>query len=460
MASKRGPYSQKKEWVDEKKARGRLKIDETDVWKNGGKECWLPENRTDPSKTSAAANTRIHVACLECGTRMRRTPNTWTKGGVLCPECRKKQIEFEKEEAHKRALERQARKHSLWNDYPWQVIRQWDWGRNEKGPWDIRPDSPEGIHLVCPDCGERYEWTARKWRASIEGKWKGELSCPRCHPNAIRRAGFQIQPSLVDTDFWKEHSHLYVADGTNPDPRTLGILSAQRIAVICPFCGNTKTVPVRSWLKYSYIACSCRQGLFESPEDATVAKAMPSIAAEWDYEKNGDTTPDDVTYGSPAMRWWRCKNPKCGCSYQESPKNRYHGCGCPSCSKQHSRAAQYAGEALKELGFDVEGEWTHPTCRRVNVLRFDWGAFKKGEGENRWPLFLLEYQGAQHVRNVPGWGGKEAFAYRTENDAIKRAWCEENGVPLLEIPHSVTTYEEVKSFIHEFVAETLLTAAL
>lgn len=52
----------------------------------------------------------------------------------------------------------------------------------------------------------------------------------------------------------------------------------------------------------------------------TLAEAFPELAAQWDYELNGDITPDNVSYGSHKNVWWKC--PICGHSYQKKIANR------------------------------------------------------------------------------------------------------------------------------------------
>ena len=47
----------------------------------------------------------------------------------------------------------------------------------------------------------------------------------------------------------------------------------------------------------------------------TLAERFPELAMEWDYEKNGVLTPENVSYGSNKKVWWIC--PKCGQSYQK-----------------------------------------------------------------------------------------------------------------------------------------------
>lgn len=37
----------------------------------------------------------------------------------------------------------------------------------------------------------------------------------------------------------------------------------------------------------------------------SLAEARPDLAKEWNYEKNGDLRPEDVSYGSNKKVWWK-----------------------------------------------------------------------------------------------------------------------------------------------------------
>lgn len=52
----------------------------------------------------------------------------------------------------------------------------------------------------------------------------------------------------------------------------------------------------------------------------SLSEAFPELAAQWDYELNGDLTPESVSYGSNLKVWWKC--PVCGYSYQKKISNR------------------------------------------------------------------------------------------------------------------------------------------
>lgn len=62
----------------------------------------------------------------------------------------------------------------------------------------------------------------------------------------------------------------------------------------------------------------------------------PKLALEWDYEKNGDISPKDITKGSNRIVWWKCEN---GHSWQEMVNRRVlRNTKCPYCKKSNSYA--------------------------------------------------------------------------------------------------------------------------
>ncbi len=62
--------------------------------------------------------------------------------------------------------------------------------------------------------------------------------------------------------------------------------------------------------------------------DNCLATLYPSVAKDWDYEKNGKITPQQVTCGSTKKAWWRCEK---GHSWEATIASRTKGSGCPIC---------------------------------------------------------------------------------------------------------------------------------
>ena len=57
----------------------------------------------------------------------------------------------------------------------------------------------------------------------------------------------------------------------------------------------------------------------------------PQLAQEWNYEKNGSLTPENVTAYSSKKVWWRCAK---GHEWETTVAHRNKGRGCPYCAGQ------------------------------------------------------------------------------------------------------------------------------
>jgi hypothetical protein len=62
-----------------------------------------------------------------------------------------------------------------------------------------------------------------------------------------------------------------------------------------------------------------------------LATTNPELAEEWHPTKNGDKTPSQVKWGSPAKVWWICKRENH--EWKASIASRNNGTGCPSCAQ-------------------------------------------------------------------------------------------------------------------------------
>jgi len=60
------------------------------------------------------------------------------------------------------------------------------------------------------------------------------------------------------------------------------------------------------------------------------AISNPLLLKEWDYEKNGEISPELFPRASDRKVWWKCS--KCGHEWQSKISNREHGRGCPKCA--------------------------------------------------------------------------------------------------------------------------------
>ncbi len=76
----------------------------------------------------------------------------------------------------------------------------------------------------------------------------------------------------------------------------------------CPFCGNKRIL-----VGYNDLATT-----------------NPELVKEWNYKRNGNLKPTDITSGNKKYVWWICGR---GHEWKASIGNRSRGSGCPLCSK-------------------------------------------------------------------------------------------------------------------------------
>lgn len=80
----------------------------------------------------------------------------------------------------------------------------------------------------------------------------------------------------------------------------------------------------------------------------------PGLAKEWNYIKNGNLTPKDITSGSSKKVWWICSE---GHEWQATICSRNNGNGCPYCS---GRVLMPGINDFLSAYPDIAKEW-HPT---------------------------------------------------------------------------------------------------
>lgn len=134
--------------------------------------------------------------------------------------------------------------------------------------------------------------------------------------------------------------------------------------------------------------------------------------------------------GKRMRRYWKCK---CECGMlleirQDSIPNQ-HSCGCDKTSKGE-RAIQ---EILTANGYNYNTQQKFVECKDKRELPFDVSVTdEKGN-----TLYIIEYDGRQHVEPIKLFGGIETFKKTQEHDKIKNEYCKRQEIPLIRIPHTI-----------------------
>lgn len=173
----------------------------------------------------------------------------------------------------------------------------------------------------------------------------------------------------------------------NPEDVTSG--SSKEVWWLCPK-GHSYSMVINQRTKRGYGCpyCSGRRALKGINDLATT---NPDLAKEWNYDKNIDLTPCDVTAGSRKKVWWRCEK---GHAYEQLIiKRTNRGYSCPYCS---GHKALRGFNDLATVNPRLAKEW-HPT-KNADLTPFDVTA---GSGKRVWWMCPVghEYQATIHDRN-------------------------------------------------------------
>ena len=227
----------------------------------------------------------------------------------------------------------------LATSYP-DLLKEWDYAKNgDLKPQDVSKGSKKKVWWLCPQ-GHSYE-------SSICTRTQG-CGCPICSGQQVL-VGFN--------DIATTHPHLlqewnYAKNGDlKPQQVTSG--SRKKVWWTCHQGHSYESLVCSRTRDRDCPYCSGRKVL-DGYNDLATTK--PELAKEWDYEKNGDLTPQMVTKGSNKKVWWLCPQ---GHSFEASINNRARGSDCPYCKQRTNKVIEGFND-LESQYPNVAKEW-HPT---------------------------------------------------------------------------------------------------
>ena len=198
----------------------------------------------------------------------------------------------------------------------------------------------------------------------------------------------------------------------------------QKVYWICQCeCGNIKSISADKLRSKETQSCGCLQ-----KERSSEANFKDITGQQF-----GFLVP---LYPLEARKWgkriWHCKCLNCGKEtdviHSYLTTGEVKSCGCIKQSYGEEKIKQILTE--QEINFCQQ--YTFNDCRSNQgvKLRFDFAIFK-----NQNLYCLIEFQGDQHSKPVEWFGGEEAFKLTQERDNIKRQYCQDNNIILIEIPY-------------------------
>lgn len=218
------------------------------------------------------------------------------------------------------------------------IRKYWDSTKNVININNVKADSAETLYFRCTECGETWESSA------IEISTAKSFRCPYC-PYQKPKAGSSLleeHPEIVNV--WDYQLNRYTPDQFTP--------KSNRLAHFICDKGHRTVRQINIWVIHPNCpVCTGKQVL---PGYNDLASRFPEIAAEWDYEANGDLRPDQVTYGSHKKIHWKCSKGHKWITDVLHRTTPNFSTGCPHCKAANtSYPEQFIYWSLKQVWPDT-----------------------------------------------------------------------------------------------------------
>ena len=191
-----------------------------------------------------------------------------------------------------------------------ELAKQWDYERNTLLPSQVTAGVGKAVWWKCGN--------GHSWRAKIANRKHGK-GCPYCSGRLVLFGTNDLatlNPELAkEWDYEKNYP-------LKPDQVT-----ANTARKAWWTCNKGHSWKANIQLRNRGRGCPYCSGKVVIKGQSDLQMAYPSLAEQWDYEKNR-LRPDEVHSYSNRHVWWKCEK---GHSWQAQISNRVSGRGCPYC---------------------------------------------------------------------------------------------------------------------------------
>ena len=212
-----------------------------------------------------------------------------------------------------------------------------------------------------------------EWESAVYTRSQLGYGCPYCS-NKKLLVGFN-DLATTHADIAREW-HPYKNGELHPTDVITG--THKKIWWKCAVCGNEWKTTLNSRLDGKGCPkCAKKRGAEKRRIQLVQSKGSlkavnPVLANEWNYERNGELTPNDITLGYNGVIWWKGT---CGHEWTANIRDRNKGIGCPYCS---NKKLLVGFNDLETKRPDIAKEWNYSKNKSTpsNILA--------GSGKSVW----------------------------------------------------------------------------
>lgn len=210
--------------------------------------------------------------------------------------------------------------------------------------WDVTENSEIAINSVVPGSTKKVAWMCsvcgHRWVTAVSNRTKRGTGCPACakkksgenrQKTMVQRNGSLMDELLLNSWDYEKNAPL--------NPENVTAYSNKKAWWKCPDCGYSWQAKICNRSNGRGCPQCSNRALVKGVND--LATCNPSLAKEWDFEKNAPVSPSDVFSKSGKKYYWICPN---GHSYFSSVLHRASGTSCPICNS--GRQTSFAEQAV------------------------------------------------------------------------------------------------------------------
>ena len=201
--------------------------------------------------------------------------------------------------------------------YP-DLATEWDVDKNSTLPDSVTPGSNKKVWWKCSKCGHQ-------WQNNPNHRVYRNSGCPACSGRvATESENLSVANPLLCKEWnYKRNDNL---------PSAYRPASSQKVWWLCSVCGFEWKTSISE--RSNGTGCPCCAGKIVVKGINDLKTIKPTLAKEWNVNRNDFLTPEMVTVGTNRKVWWKCSI--CNHEWLASVSNRNKGRGCPACGKKRT----------------------------------------------------------------------------------------------------------------------------